>query len=87
MYVDVRIDHTMLSDVLLLKQSDRTIDGSLYAYNEETSSARWLEITPVAQNDLFIAIPPEYRNTRFIVDGQHTVLDGQQVRVTGERQE
>ncbi len=87
MLAKVEIIYKTLPSQLLLQQADRTTDGSFYIYDEETSVAEWTMIEPLAENDLFIALPQIYQKTWFIVDGHRTILDGQKVTVKSKRED
>ncbi|RFU95707.1 efflux RND transporter periplasmic adaptor subunit [Sphaerochaeta halotolerans] len=85
MAVTIQIIYNQLEGVYLLKQEDRTVGGAFYLYDEETKTARYENITIIAENDFLVAIDPAYKDASFIVGGQHTVLDGQPVSVQQTR--
>ncbi|MGH0053573.1 MAG: efflux RND transporter periplasmic adaptor subunit [Sphaerochaetaceae bacterium] len=81
MTVTLQIIYNRLEDVYILRQEDRTVDGAFYLYDEETKTARYQQLDIVAENDSLVAIDPAYKEASFIVEGQHTVLDGQTVSI------
>lgn len=87
MLAKIELIYKDIPSQLLLRQADRTTDGSFYVYDDETSQAIWVVIEPTAENDQYIALPQDYHQTWFIVDGHHTLIDGQKVSVTGERED
>jgi RND family efflux transporter MFP subunit len=87
MYVTVRLVYESMENAYLLRQTDRTIDHNIYAYAHETSTAQWVELLPVVEDEHFFALPPGFEETWFIVDGQHLVFDGQKVTVIGQRED
>ena len=85
MHVRLRIIYHQHHDAYTLKQQMRTIDGAFYFYDEENGVARYQKVPVIAENDSLVAIDPAYKDTLFIIDGHHTVLDGQPVIVTNQR--
>ncbi|MCK9287756.1 MAG: efflux RND transporter periplasmic adaptor subunit [Sphaerochaetaceae bacterium] len=87
MHVSVQLVYESYLDVPLLRQSDRTIDQNVYIYEPDTQSAKWQALVPIAENDQFFIVPEELASYQFIVDGLHTVFDGQSVTVVDVRRE
>jgi len=87
MQVRVALVYETLEDTPLLRQTDRTRDQAVYAYDAGTSTARWMELAPLAEDESHFALPEGYEDTWFIVEGQHVVFDGQKVTVIGQREE
>lgn len=81
MFVTVSLVYNRLENSLLLPWRASCTDGTVYAYNEEKQCAQYLGNIAVAEGSEYFAIPDEYENTLFIVEGQNSVLDGQKVSV------
>lgn len=81
MYVKVGIVYETQDNVPALAQTVRKVDGSCYGYDEQSGTAKWIELTPTIENDQLFAVPKDYADLWFIVEGQHQVFDGQDVTV------
>ncbi|MCR4941084.1 MAG: efflux RND transporter periplasmic adaptor subunit [Treponemataceae bacterium] len=81
MYIKAKISYRTKENVPSFPFSVRKIDGSCYIYDEASSSVKWVDFTPEIKDSDFFAVPEEYANTYFVVDGQGSVFDGQLVRV------
>jgi membrane fusion protein, multidrug efflux system len=87
MQVSVALVYETLEQASVLRQSDRTRDQAVYIYDAGTSTARWTELVPLAEDESHFALPIGYEDTWFIVEGQHVVFDGQLVTVVGQRED
>ena len=85
MHVSLTIVYETLHDGFILNQADRTVDGGFYVYDEDQKMAHFQKIPIIAENDSLVAIDAAYKSTYFIVDGHHTILDGQPVAATSYR--
>ncbi len=81
MHVQVNLIYERYDDVPLVSQTVRTIDGNAYLYDPEEERAKWIELNPIAENNLYLVLPPELAEASFIVDGQHRLFDGQRITV------
>ncbi|HZJ87881.1 MAG TPA: efflux RND transporter periplasmic adaptor subunit [Sphaerochaeta sp.] len=81
MHVQVNLIYERYEDVPLVSQTVRTIDGNAYLYDAGRGRAQWIELTPVAENNLYLVLPSELSDASFIVDGHHRLFDGQRVTV------
>ncbi len=81
MHVQVNLIYERYEDVPLVSQTVRTIDGNAYLYDAEHGKAQWIELTPVAENNLHLVLPSELASATFIIDGHHRLFDGQRVTV------
>ncbi len=79
MFVKVCVIYDEHKNVPVMPQSIRKTDGSVYLY--EDGKALYLEIRPEVENDDFFMVDSIHAQSDFIVDGQHSVFDGQSVRV------
>ena len=81
MYIKATINYRTQQIVPSFPFSVRKIDGSCYIYDEASSSVKWVNFTPEIKDSEFFAVPAQYANTYFVVDGQGSVFDGQVVKV------
>jgi hypothetical protein len=92
MFVRVKIVFNSLENVLLLPITARKMDGTLYfleASEIKTDSeaaiqgrlSSWNHQDSVTDNQ-WIMVPEEFRTTLFVVEGQETVLAGQEVQAS-----
>lgn len=81
MYVKIRIVYEKLSSVLSLSEGIKKLDGSLYIYDSQTSTAKNITLTELGSDGSYFAVDEEYAETMFVVDGQDSVFDGQLVAV------
>lgn len=84
MYVNVNYVLDEVKDVYSLPQSAYVAGGFVW-YVDESSQARRLQIGESFITEERFSIPPEYRELRFICEGQHFLQEGQKVRITGIR--
>ncbi len=93
MFVRVRIVFNSLENVLLLPITARKMDGTLYfleaadevkADSEAGIRGRLgsLNFSDCPADDQWIVVPEEYRTRLFVVEGQETVLAGQEVQAS-----
>ncbi len=87
MQVSVALVYETLAEIPILRQTDRTRDKAVYMYDAATSTARWTEMMPLVEDEANFALPTDYKDYWFIVEGQHVVFDGQPVTVVGQREE
>ena len=93
MFVRVKIVFNSLENVLLLPITARKMDGNLY-FLEATDEAKadseaalrgrigsWNHHNSLTDNQ-WIMVPEEFRTTLFVVEGQETVLAGQEVQAS-----
>ncbi|MCR4677096.1 MAG: efflux RND transporter periplasmic adaptor subunit [Sphaerochaetaceae bacterium] len=80
MFVSVSLVYNRMENVLLLSQKSTTADGSLYMFDPQSSTAKYLGDISLAQGTEYIVIPESYSSVLFITEGQNSVLDGQKVR-------
>ena len=93
MFVRVKIVFNSLENVLLLPITARKMDGNLYfleaadeakADSEAAIQGRigsWNHHNSLTDNQ-WIMVPKEFRTTLFVVEGQETVLAGQEVQAS-----
>jgi RND family efflux transporter MFP subunit len=60
------------------------VSGDSLWYVDDEERARRLALEDVLASDEAVAVPEDYRNARFIVEGQHFLEEGQQVRIIEE---
>ena len=93
MFVRVKIVFNSLENVLLLPITARKMDGTLYfleaadevkADSEAGIRGRLvsLNFSDCPADDQWIMVPEEYRTRLFVVEGQETVLAGQEVQAS-----
>ena len=68
-------------EYLTLPLSVRKLDGSAYAIAADGSSAEYIEMESIAEDDERFAIDPSYEGRMFISKGQNGLLPGEKVRV------
>ena len=81
MYVKVNLVYRTYDDVYLLKSSIINTDGSLYFYNMSDSSVSYFNFIPEIYNNEYFAVPEDFSEYMFVVEGQSNLLDGMKVRV------
>ncbi|HBB42015.1 MAG TPA: hypothetical protein DEO40_02550 [Treponema sp.] len=79
MFVKTKIVYKTFSNVPVLNQSIRKTDGSVYVLKD--GKAEHLEIIPLAEDEINFAVDESYADFQFIVDGQNSVFDGQEVKI------
>ncbi len=82
MYVKVSVAYSTHTDVPLLPLTTKKIDGSLYSYDEQTQTVHYHLFEDTPSDATHFIVPAEYANFLFVTDGQNSVFDGQEVRVT-----
>jgi membrane fusion protein (multidrug efflux system) len=81
MYVKATVEYDQRKSVPLLPQKIRKADGSCYLYDAETSTVKYVELSPELESETVFVVPDAYKDAVFVFDGQGTVFDGQSVRV------
>lgn len=81
MYVRIKISYDRRDFVPVLAQSVRTIDGGVYIWDEADGRVHRVDFIPEVENEYYFMVPELYRETWILTEGQHTVLDNQQVTV------
>ncbi|HHT79711.1 MAG: efflux RND transporter periplasmic adaptor subunit [Sphaerochaeta sp.] len=84
MAVSVSITYEEEDDAYRMSQSIRKSDGSWYIYHPDTGQVEYVRVPVALENEEFFKIPEAYQESYFVVDGQHILFDGQEVRVAGE---
>ena len=95
MFVRVRVVFNALEDAALLPITARKNDGTAYFLDSEgddsqessaqgrvAGTVRPLDLSEALCDDRWIAVPEEYRDRVFVVEGQEKVLAGQRVEGT-----
>lgn len=77
--VSVRLVYQRVGNVLTLPSSVLRLDGSLYYV--EDGHARYMEYTPLYENDELISAPAGMDDALFVIEGQNNLFDAQSVRV------
>lgn len=67
-------------EYLTLPLAVRKLDGSVYALSDDGSTAEYLELEDIAEDDEYFAIDGEYAGREFIIRGQDSLLPGVAVR-------
>ena len=81
MFVNVKITYKNYVDVPVLPIQAQKIDGSLYIYHPETQVVEYISPSEYATDNQFFIVPEKYKDSYFVVDGQHSLFDGQKVRL------
>ncbi len=84
MYTLATITYEKIENVYVLSQEAKKLDGSLYYYDESDKKAHFLDskfISSDQENNEIFRVPDKFSNYNFIVEGQNTVFDSQQVNV------
>ena len=84
MAVDVKITYEAEDDAYRMSQSVRKSDGSWYLYHPKEGRVEYVRVPITLEDDEFFKVPRDYQDSYFVVDGQHTVFDNQEVRLAGE---
>jgi RND family efflux transporter MFP subunit len=84
MYVKVLITYKNYVDVPILPMKTKKMDGSLYIYHPESKTVEFIPPAEYATDNEFFIVPEKYKDTFFVVDGQNSLFDGQQVRIFDE---
>lgn len=77
--VNVRIVYESIEDVYTLPASVLRLDNSLYYV--EDGIARHMEYTPLYKNDELFNAPEGMEDVLFVIEGQNSLFDGQEVRI------
>lgn len=84
MYALATITYERIEDVYVLSQMAKKLDGGVYYYDERDKKAYFLPseyIISTDENNNIFRVPEEYIDYNFIVQGQNTVFDSQEVNV------
>ncbi len=81
MYVKVNVCYGFHNNVFVMDNKARKIDGSFYLYDEETSRVKFVEGENIINDEKVFIVPDEMKDSFFVIDGQHSVFDGQKVNV------
>ena len=84
MYVKVLITYKNYVDVPVLPMKTKKMDGSLYIYHPESKTVEFIPPAEYATDNEYFIVPEKYKDTFFVVDGQNSLFDGQQVRIFDE---
>ena len=84
MYVKVLITYKNYVGVPVLPMKTKKMDGSLYIYHPESKTVEFIPPAEYATDNEFFIVPEKYKDTFFVVDGQNSLFDGQQVRIFDE---
>ncbi len=57
------------------------LDNSAYYVDEESMTARYVDLTDAFMNDEFVLLPAGYENNKFIAKGQNSLFEGQAVSI------
>lgn len=57
------------------------LDNSAYYVDEESMTARYVDLSDAFMNDEFVVIPDEYKSHQFISKGQNSLFEGQAVSI------
>jgi RND family efflux transporter MFP subunit len=79
MFIRMNVFYEIFEDVHLLDLSVRKVDGSLYAYDKESGTVKWLDFSHADVDNESILIPAAYKDLYFVTDGQGVIFDGQKV--------
>lgn len=85
MFVKIKVYYKELENAYLLPSGILTLDGSAYLYNEEDSTCKKIQPEILGEDETNIAVPEEYRNSVFILEGQNSIFDGQKVRLADNK--
>ena len=77
--VNVRIVYESIEDVYTLPAAVLRLDNSLYYV--EDGIARHMEYTPLYKNDELFNAPEGMEDVLFVIEGQNSLFDGQEVRI------
>lgn len=84
MFVKVTVAYKTHNDVFVLPLQTKRMDGTVYLYDPETKTVKFLDIEQTPSDNENFIVPKEYENQWFVVDGQNFVFDGQKVRLFDE---
>lgn len=84
MYVKVLITYKNYVGVPVLPMKTKKMDGSLYIYHPESKTVEFIPPAEYATDNEYFIVPEKYKDTFFVVDGQNSLFDGQQVRIFDE---
>lgn len=83
MFVKVKVYYKELENANIVPSGVLTLDGSAYLYNEEDSTCKKIQPVILGEDETHIAVPEEYKDLFFILEGQNSIFDGQKVRLSG----
>lgn len=84
MYVKVQVAFKVHENVLVLPIQTKKLDGSVYIYNSETQTVKFLEPEKTADDGEFFIVDDSFEESYFVIDGQNFVFDGQKVKLYQE---
>lgn len=79
MFIRMNIFYEIFENVPILDISARKIDGSLYTYDKDTQTVKWMDFSHADVDNESLLIPAAYKDFYFVTDGQGIVFDGQKV--------
>ncbi len=79
MYVKVTATYRSYDNQPLLPLTARKLDGGCYSYNPATQTVTYHQFENVVTDNDNFAVPGEFGDSLFVVDGVNTILDGQVV--------
>ena len=87
MFVNVTYVLERRRDVLALPQRAFVPGGYVWYVDEDTSTARRMKLENSFETETHFTVPEAYRDVPFILEGQHFLEEGQEIRITGTREQ
>ena len=81
MFVKVKVSYSVHENVPLLPVQTLKLDGTCYIYDGMDGTVKFIDPGRTVSDGNNFIVPEEYAGASFVVDGQHSVFDGQKVKL------
>ncbi|MDC7124689.1 MAG: efflux RND transporter periplasmic adaptor subunit [Spirochaetales bacterium] len=84
MYIKTKVVYKKHSNVPVIPNTARKFDGSVYLYDKDNKTVKWTKINPEIETDDYFMVSDEFSDSYFVVSGQHSLEDGEVVKIKSE---